>query len=180
MLADFITQNWQLILTFMSVLLVWILFRLIFKWFIDGITIPWINDYKYWIKKYFFSYNEVEFYTSLKKVLNDNYWLKYEVYPKVRLSDILGPEKWDNWYKRLSTRHIDFVIVDKDQIFKPMLAIELSKEFHKQYGKYQSDSFKNRVLKKSKLPVIRFNDSSSTNEETIGMNLIRYLWDPIK
>ena len=164
----------------MSALIIWIVLKLIFNWYIDGITIPWINDYKYWIKKFFFSYNEVDFYTNLKKVLEDNYWSKYEIYPKVRLSDVIGREKWDDWDWRLRSRHVDFVIVDRDQVFKPMLVIELGGDFHKQYWKYKSDKFRNRVLKKSKLPLITFNDSSSNNEENIKVNITRYLWDSIK
>ena len=60
-------------------------------------------------------------------------------------------------------RHVDFLVVDKDQAFKPMLAIELDGDSHKQYRQYKSDNFKNQVFKDNNLPLIRFNNSIPIN-----------------
>lgn len=178
-MLDLITQNWKSILIIIVVLIIWAVLKWALEWFIESTTIPWINKYKYHIKQYFFSYAEKEFYTNLKKVLYNNYWFKYEVYPKVRLADIFEPEKWDKWYKKLRMRHVDFLIVDKDQAFKPMLAIELDWNSHKQYRQSKSDKFKNEVFEDSPLKLIRFNNSTN-NEEIIRMNIVQYLWTPTK
>lgn len=183
-MLDIITQNRKLILILIIVLIAWTILKRLFEWPIDWtITIiPWINNYKYKyrIKQYFFSYAEKEFYTNLKKILYNNYWFKYEIFPKVRLADIFEPEKWDKWWKRLAPRHVDFLIVDKDQAFKPMLAIELDGDSHKQYRQYKSDNFKNQVFKDNNLPLIRFNNSTSNNEQIIKINITQYLWNSTK
>ena len=179
-MLDLITQNWKFILLLIVVLVIWAVLKWVFEWLMEWATIPWINKYKYHIKQYFFSYAEKEFYTSLKKALYNNYWFKYEVYPKVRLADIFEPERWNKWYKKLWMRHVDFLIVDKDQAFKPMLAIELDWNSHKQYRQYKSDKFKNEIFEDSPLKLIRFNNSTSNNEEIIRMNIVQYLWTPTK
>ena len=180
-MLDLITQNWKLILLLFVVLIIWAVLKWVLEWVRDGtvFTIPWVNP-KYVIKPYFFSIAEKEFYTSLRKVLYYNYWFKYEVYPKVRLADVLKSEQWDKWWKRLAPRHIDFLIVNKEQNFKPMLAIELDWDSHKQYRQYKSDKFKNEVFDNSELPLRRFNNSTSNNEEIIRMNITQYLWTPTK
>ena len=77
-------------------------------------------------------------------------------------------------------RHVDFLIVDKDQDFKPILAIELDWDSHKEYRQYKSDKFKNEVFKDSNLPLIRFNNNISDNQEIIKSNIIQYLGNPTK
>ena len=61
-----------------------------------------------------------------------------------------------------------------------MLAIELYWEYHKQYRQYKSDQFKNEVFKECGLPLIRFNNSTSSNAEVIRMNITQYLWATTK
>lgn len=143
-----------------------------------GTKKEWENPYK--VKPYFFSIAEKEFYTNLKKILTDNYWNKYTIFPKVRLADIFEPINEEQWYKKLRMRHIDFLITDSTQAFKPVLAIELDWEYHKQYTQYKSDQFKNEIFKCSPISLIRFNNSTSSNAEVIRMNITQYLGTPVK
>lgn len=182
-MLNLITQNWKFILLLIVVLVIWAVLKWALEWLIDrtSISIPWVNPIpKYVIKNYFFSNAEKEFYKSLKKVLSYNYWFKYEAYPKVRLADILKPEKWDRWWKRLAYRHVDFLIVDSEQDFKPMLAIELDWDSHKQYRQSRSDKIKDEVFENSGLHLKRFSNSTSNNGEIIRMNIVQYLWTPTK
>ena len=179
-MLDLITQNWKSVLLIIAVLVIFAVLKWILEWFMDRNTIPWLNNYKYLVKPYFFTISESHFYTTLKKVLYYSYWFKYEVYPKVRLADIFRPEKWEKWLKRLWMRHVDFLIVDKDQSFKPILAIELDWDSHKEYRQYKSDKFKNRVFEDSNLPLIRFNNNVSDDWEIIKKNIVQYLWTPTK
>ena len=137
-------------------------------------------DYPYKVKPYFFSIAEKEFYVNLKKVLIASYGERYIIFPKVRLADIFEPTKEGQWYKKLRMRHVDFLITDSTQAFKPMLAIELDWEYHKQYKQYKSDQFKNEVFKECSLPLIRFTNSTANNSEIIRMNIAQYLWAPVK
>ena len=177
-MLDFITQNWKFILPIVAILIIFIMLKFRDE---SDISIPLVNPiHKYVIKPYFFSIAEKEFYTNLKKVLYYSYWFKYEVYPKVRLADIFKPEKGEKWVKRLWSKHVDFLITDKDQAFKPMLAIELDWDSHKQYRQIKSDKFKNEVFNNSPLPLIRFKNNMSSNEEVIRSNIVQYLWTPNK
>ena len=173
-MTDFIIQNRKLLSIVFSIIVAAAILK-----YREGEWISIIKP-KYIVKKYFFTYSENHFYTSLKKVLYYNYWYKYEVYPKVRLADIFQPEKGDNWIKKLRMRHVDFLIVDKEQDFQPILAIELDWDSHKEYIQYKSDKFKNEVFKDSNLPLIRFNNNVSDNQEIIKSNIIQYLGTPTK
>lgn len=132
---------------------------------------------RYITKQYFFSYSEKEFYMNLKKILFENYGDKYEIFPKVRLADIFEPKREGQWYKKIWMRHVDFLITDSKQSYKPVLAIELDWEYHKQYRQYKSDQFKNEVFKECNLPLIRFNNSTSSKVDIIRMNVTQYLWN---
>ena len=173
-MTDFIIQNWKLLAIILTIIVAVAILR-----YREGEWISIIKP-KYIVKQYFFTISESHFFTSLKKVLYYNYWFKYEVYPKVRLADIFKPEKWDKWWKRLAPRHVDFLIVDKEQNFKPILAIELDWDSHKEYRQYKSDKFKNEVFKDSNLPLIRFSNNVSDNQEIIKSNIIQYLGAPTK
>ena len=170
-MTNYIIQNRKLLAILLTIIIAATILR-----YREGKWIPIIKP-KYIVKKFFFSYSENHFYTSLKKVLYYNYWYKYEVYPKVRLADIFQPEKWDKWWKRLAPRHVDFLIVNKEQDFQPILAIELDWNSHKEYRQYKSDKFKDEVFKNSNppLPLIRFNNNDSDNQEIIKSKIIQYL-----
>jgi hypothetical protein len=175
---DIIIQNRKSILIIVAVLVIVPIAKGLIDLLFNRNRVPWVN-HKYPTKQYFFTISENHFYTSLKKVLYYNYGFKYEVYPKVRLADIFNATE-KNWVKRLWMRHVDFLIVDKDQSFKPILAIELDWDSHKEYRQYKSDKFKNEVFKDSNLPLIRFNNNISDDWEIIKKNLIQYLWNPTK
>lgn len=179
-MTELLAQNRKFILIIVVVLIVFAVIKWALEWFLEDRNIPWINNYKYRVKQYFFSYHEKDFYTNLKKVLYYNYWFKYEVYPKVRLADIFEPVEGEKWEKRLWMRHVDFLIADKDQYFTPKLAIELDWDSHKWSRQHKSDNFKNSVFKDSNLPYVRFNNSISNDYETIQKNIIQYLWAPTK
>ena len=93
-------------------------------------------------KKPKFSYNETSFkykaflsrceaslFCTLQKTLFDNYWERFSVFPKVRLWDIADTKYIANRW-RISSRHVDFLIVDTRKFFKPVVAIELNWKTH--------------------------------------------------
>ncbi len=168
-----IIQNWEWVLFILAIFIV----RLALKRRFVGTGSA---NYKYRIRPYFFSYVENRFYVTLKKVLYYNYWYQYEIYPKVRLADVFEPVDWKSWFKRLWMRHVDFLIVDRNQAFRPVLAIELDWYSHQQYEQHQSDVFKNTVFKESNLPLLRFDNGAYDNRELIKKDLIQYLWNPTK
>ena len=138
------------------------------------------KSWAYHAKLFFFSCNEKDFYWTLKKVVYDSYIFKYEIYPKVRLADIFETNHWKTWLKKIRMRHVDFLIVDKEQAFKPVLAIELNGPSHRDYWQHKSDIFKQSVFDEAKLPLIKFNNSISHDYNIIKNNLIQYLWTPIE
>lgn len=141
----------------------------------------WWNSYKWYkLKEYFFSYHENIFYKNLKEILDNKRWNKYDVFPKVRLADIMDTTDWKKWITKIWSKHIDFLIVDKTKASKMILAIELNGPSHWSWRKSQikSDEFKNNVFEGIWLPLHIFYNKQAWNKNEIFEWIKEYL-EPI-
>ena len=94
----------------------------------------------YTTKQYFFSYNELEFYNLVSRLLLEESFWKYDIFPKVRLLDLANPNS--RFYKnKIAQKHIDFLIVDRTQHCTPILAIELNGHSHETQKMEERDEF---------------------------------------
>jgi len=103
--------------------------------------------------KYLLTPNEYSFYKTLKPIVDKNNCL---ICPKVRLADIVqitDNKNYMKWFARVSKKHIDFLICDKD--LKPLFVIELDDKSHNKPQAYKNDSFKNRLFETIQLPLKR-------------------------
>lgn len=113
-------------------------------------------------KKYLLTKNEYQAYKSLKAILD-----KYQMIacPKVRLLDIIEPINGDT-YKgamgKIQSKHVDFVICDKDLYVKGIL--ELDDNSHNHPDRQERDLFVDTVLKNVGYKVVRV---KAITEETI-------------
>lgn len=76
-------------------------------------------------KRYFFSHDENQFFRSLEESLVGT---PYRAFPNVRLGDIFcitDQAQHASVRGRLKDKHVDFLIVDAAQDFKPVMTIEL-------------------------------------------------------
>ena len=118
-------------------------------------------------KQYFFSYHELELYKLLNILLKSQYWEKYDIFPKVRLADIFEPTDWKKGLSKIVSKHVDFLIIDRQNHAEPVLAIELNGESHNSYIQAKSDNFKNKLFNEKWPKLITINNNEVQNHERI-------------
>jgi very-short-patch-repair endonuclease len=107
-------------------------------------------------KDYLLTVAEKNFYQVLKQVSDKNNFL---LFAKVRLEDLLwlpaGIERKDRFglRGRIKSRHVDFVLCDKQNI-KPLLVIELDDSSHNTQKGIERDDFVDRALRDAGLSIL--------------------------
>lgn len=99
------------------------------------------------------------------------------VFPKVRMEDIVNVNKnFDNSNKTkhrnyIKSRHLDFVIADKNM--RVLCAVELDDSSHFSKEAKITDKLKNDILKDAQIPLLRgFNNQSDINTISYSINKI--------
>lgn len=117
--------------------------------------------------------NEYSFYMKLRSKINKDLL----VFPKVRMEDIVNVNKnFDNSNKTrhrnyIKTRHLDFIIADKD--LRILCAVELDDSSHFSKEAKVTDKLKNDILKDAQIPLLRgFNNQSDINTISYSINKI--------
>lgn len=112
------------------------------------------RDVPYRKKQYIFTKNEYACYRNLQPIAEE---LGLIIYPKIRLADIVevekGTKEYMKWFNRISSKHIDFLMVDKDNI-QIKYALELDDSSHEKESRKQRDEFVNNVCKKCGIKII--------------------------
>ncbi len=93
---------------------------------------------------------QVLFY-RLIEAMPDHY-----VMPQVRLADIVGVKKcddWQAWFNKISRRSVDFAICNKS--FVVLACIELEGKMSGQEGRQKADDTKDEALNAAGIPVVR-------------------------
>lgn len=129
----------------------------------------YINHY---IKKlFFFTVSERRFYDQLHRILKEDYHWRYKVFANVRLWDIIDVHKDDikkrTYENKIARRHIDFVLVDKSDYYRPILAIELNWSSHDNDESKGKDNYKLEVLKEAGIPLVFFKNGDDMKLELI-------------
>lgn len=116
-------------------------------------------------KRYFFSQDENQFFRSLEESLQGT---PYRAFPNVRLGDlflITDKTQQASVRGRLKDKHVDFLLVDITQDFKPVLAIELDGQSHQRERQQYNDAVKDVIFKSAKLPLLRLPSKRYTAQE---------------
>ncbi|MCA9031798.1 MAG: DUF2726 domain-containing protein [Planctomycetaceae bacterium] len=91
---------------------------------------------------------------------------RYHVFVKVRLADLLnvrkGTGKWQSHFNRIQSKHIDFVLCEKEQV-TPLLAIELDDSSHQRRNRQERDAFLEEALAVADFPLLRIPVRASYN-----------------
>lgn len=105
-------------------------------------------------KDYLFTVAEKNFYHVLSEVAEKRNEL---LFAKVRLEDLLWLPKYTTnrfgWRNRVKSRHIDFVLCDKQNI-RPILAIELDDSSHQTEERIERDNNIDHILNDAGLPIL--------------------------
>lgn len=77
---------------------------------------------------------------------------------KVRVADLIsvrkGTENWQSHFNRISSKHVDFVLLEP-QSLRPLLAIELDDKSHDAANRRERDAFVNEALAAAQMPFLR-------------------------
>lgn len=118
---------------------------------LKGQTAPAKGEYK---KGEFLSPAEKDFLKALDSALG----LKYRVFAKVRLADIITPlpgDKWQTRFNKINAKHVDFLLCGLTN-GEPSCAVELDDRTHTANSRVERDGFIDRALKEAGVPVARF------------------------
>ncbi len=100
------------------------------------------SQFNYRISGPLLSPAERSFYCVLKQAIGDT----YEIHSKVRIADVLTPEKglnrstWQKSFNRISAKHFDFTLCDPDTLAVEKV-IELNDSSHKKSSRATRDQF---------------------------------------
>lgn len=78
------------------------------------------------------------------------------VMAQVRLADIVGVKKcenWQSWFNKVSRKSVDFVICNKS--FVVLACIELDGKTHEQEDRQKADNAKDEALQTAGIPIVR-------------------------
>lgn len=118
------------------------------------------QKFPYKKKDYLLTVAERNFYEVLSKIVQEHNKL---LFAKVRLEDLFwmpkGTENRFGYRNRIKSRHIDFLICDKENI-KPILAVELDDSSHDRGGRRERDNFIDEIMNEAGLPIlhVKFSD----------------------
>lgn len=127
------------------------------------------NDILPYKSKYLLTPNEYSFYKLLKPIADKHNFL---ICPKVRLADIVqitDNKNYMKWFAKISKKHIDFLICDKD--LKPLFVLELDDKSHTKEKNQENDNFKNKLCQTINLPIKRtYNNKNHEELEIFILN----------
>lgn len=124
-------------------------------------------------RKEFLNNNEKNFFHNLESIIKG----KYYIFSKVKILDLVsveGLESEDLWKLPVWTKHVDFIICDKN--IDPVLSIELNGLEHKtEYKSIKGGFAKENIFKAINLPFIAVENEKITDLSYIKEILAKYL-----
>lgn len=165
------SQLLKITIIFVLAMIIVQIFNVLKSRFIDNKPATFfLNKYSFTPKQYFFSYHELEFYRLLSDFLCQNHPWKYSIFPKVRLLD-LADTKYKINYNKISSKHIDFLIVDQTKHCSPILAIELNWPSHETKDMHDRDSFVAEFFKIIDINFLTIHNEEIKNIEEISKKI---------
>lgn len=120
--------------------------------------------------------SEEKMYHIMKRLL-ENKFQKYDIYPKIRVADVIKVEKSitgeKQFYYALSA-HFDFIIFNK-QTYMPVAAFEFDGPEHDKPEQRSKDDLKDELCKKNDFPISRFDYRSELTDTSLLENMEKVL-----
>lgn len=124
--------------------------------------------------QYLLTKAERSFFGVLESSLSESYL----IFAKVRLADLIKvhskTESRQTFFNRIQSKHIDFVICDREYI-RPLVAVELDDSSHKKTNRQDRDEFVDDALNAAGLPLVRFQAKTAYNRQEVAETLNRVL-----
>jgi hypothetical protein len=108
-------------------------------------------------RKYLLTKTEVGSYYRLLPTVQSK---GYELMAQVRIADVISvrgskSKKWWNAFKQISSKHVDFVVVNPMSNFEIICAIEIDDASHDKRSRRARDNFINKAFKSAGVPLLR-------------------------
>ena len=117
-------------------------------------------------KQFLMTTSEYKFFQVLDKAVDN----KYCIVPQVVLADIveiLDGYKWNKSYRsKIDKKTLDFVLFNKNG-YTPYMVIELDDKSHERPDRVNNDHFKDEILKKVGIKLVRIKTAYNYNVEEI-------------
>lgn len=129
---------------------------------------PATKSYNYRQSGKLFSPAERSFLGVIDQAISD----KYRVFGKVRVADVITPEKgmkrknWQIAFNKISAKHFDYVLCSKDKL-EVIAVIELDDKSHNSKKAQKRDSLLENACSSAKLELIRFQAKSSYQVQAV-------------
>lgn len=132
-----------------------------------------------------FSYTQVDtlftpaersFYGVLRQVIGT----EAEVFAKVRVADVLMPEKgqgrsgWQTAFNKISRKHFDFLVCNRDDL-SILCAVELDDKSHQKKSRKERDAFLSSACLSAGVPLVNVRAQASYNVSEINTLLAEYV-----
>lgn len=122
-------------------------------------------------RRWLFSKAEKSFFLVLVQAVPP----EYAVFPKIRVADVLdvrrGTAKRQSHFNRISAKHFDFLVCDRDAI-APRLAIELDDSSHDASERQARDAFIDRACDAAGLPLLHVPARASYDVRALNRQII--------
>ena len=134
------------------------------------------TDGQYKKQRVLFSPAERSFLGVLNQAIEDN----ATIFGKVRVADVLTPiaglprNKWQILFNKISSKHFDFVICDKQDL-SVLCAIELDDKTHNSKTRKTRDAFLKSACISANLHLIQIPAKSAYNVDEIRQTLLTHL-----
>ena len=100
----------------------------------------------------------------------------YYVFAQVRLADIVGIKKcenWQAWFNKINQKSVDFVICNKALVVR--VCIELDGKTHEEPERQKADESKDEALQAASIPIVRIDASRLPTTENLKTMLEQIL-----
>ncbi len=135
-----------------------------------------VSDLGYRSKETLFSNAEKSFFFVLNQALSDS----FEIFGKVRIADVLTPNKglsrkqWSIAFSSISSKHFDFVLCDKKTL-AIVAVLELDDKSHNQSKVIKRDAFVEKACQSANVKLVRFQCRSSYELQYVRDTVINSL-----
>jgi len=128
----------------------------------------------YYARQVLLTKAELNFYRQIQPILMElNLFASF----KVRLWDVIdvrkGTEKSFTYQNKISSKHIDFVLIDRDTNI--IGCIELDDSSHNEKDRQEADQVKNEALSAAGVPLIRVKATRTYKKEAIRQQIMNIL-----
>ncbi len=117
---------------------------------------------------------------SFLGVLNQSVGKQAQVFGKVRVADVITPEKgmtrseWQKSFNKISGKHFDFVLCDSNDL-SVLCALELNDSSHNSKKRTERDNFLEKACESANVPLVQIKAASSYSIQEVRKSISEFI-----